>query len=142
MLASRERLPFRTPGSVPHLGLAKAPIVETKFLELAMSLLDFSPLIPLGTFSILLSSPETKLDSKQVLNVLNQFSNFLVVTLEQRMLMELWCIPLCPFGLLFRELFTSSQKNDIAPIGSQLNSTSLYLYFKKLPNAILFYTGY
>ena len=34
--------------------LANAPIVETKFLELAMSLLDFSPRIPLGTFSILL----------------------------------------------------------------------------------------
>ena len=32
------------------------PIVETKFLELAMSLLDFSPRIPLGTFSILLCS--------------------------------------------------------------------------------------
>ena len=48
---SRERLPFRTPGSVPN-----APIVETKFLELAMSLLDFSPRIPPGTFSIL---PET-----------------------------------------------------------------------------------
>ena len=29
-------------------------IVETKFLELAVSLLDFSPRIPLGTFSILL----------------------------------------------------------------------------------------
>ena len=53
-LASRERLPFRTPGSVPHLGPANAPIVETKFIELAMSLLDFSPRIPLGTFSILL----------------------------------------------------------------------------------------
>ena len=37
----------------PILGLANAPIVETKFLELAMSLLDFSPRIPLGTFSIL-----------------------------------------------------------------------------------------
>ena len=36
------------------LGLANAPIVETKFIELAMSLLDFSPRIPLGTFSILL----------------------------------------------------------------------------------------
>ena len=35
------------------LGLANAPIVETKFLELAMSLLDFSPRIPLGTFSVL-----------------------------------------------------------------------------------------
>ena len=39
----------------PILGLANAPIVETKFLELAMSLLDFSPRIPLGTFSILLN---------------------------------------------------------------------------------------
>ena len=38
----------------PILGLASAPIVETKFLELAMSLLDFSHRIPLGTFSILL----------------------------------------------------------------------------------------
>ena len=49
--ASRERLPVRT----PIVGLACAPIVETRFLELAMSLLDFSPRIPLGTFSILLS---------------------------------------------------------------------------------------
>ena len=40
----------------PILGLANAPIVETKFLEFAMSLLDFSPRIPLGTFSILLST--------------------------------------------------------------------------------------
>ena len=38
----------------PILGLANTPIVETKFLELAMSLLDFSPQIPLGTFSIFL----------------------------------------------------------------------------------------
>ena len=38
----------------PLLGLACAPIVETRFLELAMSLLDFTPWIPLGTFSILL----------------------------------------------------------------------------------------
>ena len=41
---------------VPSLivGLACAPIVQTKFLELDMSLLDFSHRIPLGTFSILL----------------------------------------------------------------------------------------
>ena len=39
----------------PFLGLACAPIVETRFLELAMSLLDLSRWIPLGTFSILLS---------------------------------------------------------------------------------------
>ena len=38
----------------PFLELACAPIVETKFLELAMSLLNFSPWIPLDTFSILL----------------------------------------------------------------------------------------
>ena len=38
----------------PILRFANAPIVETKFLKLAMSLLDFSPRIPLGTFSILL----------------------------------------------------------------------------------------
>ena len=38
----------------PVLGLANAPIVDTKFLELAMSFLDFSPRIPIGTFSILL----------------------------------------------------------------------------------------
>ena len=38
----------------PILGLANTPILETKFLELAISLLDFSPRIPLGTFSILL----------------------------------------------------------------------------------------
>ena len=45
--ASRERLHLRTPGSVPILGFANAPIVEIKILELAMSLLDFSPRIPL-----------------------------------------------------------------------------------------------
>ena len=46
---SKERLPFRTPRFVPFLGLACAQIVETRFLELAMSLLDFSPWIPLGS---------------------------------------------------------------------------------------------
>ena len=44
----------------PILGLANAPIVETKFLELAMSLLDFSPRIPLGTSSILLEEYVSK----------------------------------------------------------------------------------
>ena len=39
----------------PIVGLA-CPIVETRFLELAMSLLNFSPRIPLGTFSILLKA--------------------------------------------------------------------------------------
>ena len=37
----------------PFLGFAYAPIVETRFLKLAMSLLDFPPWIPLGAFSIL-----------------------------------------------------------------------------------------
>ena len=36
------------------VGLACAPFVETRFLELAISLLDFSPRIPLASFSILL----------------------------------------------------------------------------------------
>ena len=35
------------------LGLVYAPIVETSFPELAVSFLDFSPSIPLGTSSIL-----------------------------------------------------------------------------------------
>ena len=38
----------------PIVGLACAPLVETGFLVFAMSLLDFSPRIHLGTFSILL----------------------------------------------------------------------------------------
>ena len=38
----------------PFLRLAYAPIVETRFPELVVSLLDFSPWIPLGTFSSLL----------------------------------------------------------------------------------------
>ena len=45
----------RTPGSVPPFwGLACAPIVETSFLKLDVSFLDFSPWIPLGTLCILL----------------------------------------------------------------------------------------
>ena len=53
--ANRGRLPFRTHGAVPpFLRLACVPIVETRFREFAMSLLDFSPLILLGTFCILL----------------------------------------------------------------------------------------
>ena len=38
----------------PFWELACAPIVETRFLDFAMSLLDFLPWIPLGTFSILI----------------------------------------------------------------------------------------
>ena len=41
--ASRERLHSHIPGSVPLLGLAYAPIVETSFSELAVYFLDFSP---------------------------------------------------------------------------------------------------
>ena len=36
--ASREREPFRTPGSVPFLRLEYVPIVETSFPELVVSL--------------------------------------------------------------------------------------------------------
>ena len=39
---------------LPPLWDLLAPIVETRLLELAMSLLDFSPRIPLGTISIFL----------------------------------------------------------------------------------------
>ena len=49
------RIPIRDSQSP----LANAPIVETNFLELAMSLIDFSPRIPLGTFSILLPQNKT-----------------------------------------------------------------------------------
>ena len=38
----------------PIVGLACVPFVETRFIDIAMSLLDISPRIPLGTFSILL----------------------------------------------------------------------------------------
>ena len=52
---SRERFLFLTPGSVPLFWTnAYIPIVETSFHELVVSFLDFSPLIPLGTFSVLL----------------------------------------------------------------------------------------
>ena len=44
--ASGERLPFRTPGSVPLFGTCYAPIVETSFPELAVSFFDFSLWIP------------------------------------------------------------------------------------------------
>ena len=54
----------------PILGLADAPIVETKFLELAMSLLDFSPRIPLGTFSILLCMGNKNVKGQDYDNVL------------------------------------------------------------------------
>ena len=41
---SRERLPFRTPGSNPPFwDLLVLLIVENRFLKLAMFLLDFSP---------------------------------------------------------------------------------------------------
>ena len=52
---SRERLLFLKPGSVPLFWTnAYVPIVETSFHERAVSFLDFSPLIPLDTFSVLL----------------------------------------------------------------------------------------
>ena len=57
----------------PILGLANAPTVETKFLELAMSLLDFSPRIPLGTFSILLFSFNLKDQWLELLTNSNTF---------------------------------------------------------------------
>ena len=56
--ASTERLPFRTPGSVPLLGTCLcSTIVETSFTKFAVSFLNFSPSILLGTFWILLHTP-------------------------------------------------------------------------------------
>ena len=52
--ASRERFPCGHLVPSPFWELAYAPIVETSFTELAVSLLEFSPWIPFGTFSILL----------------------------------------------------------------------------------------
>ena len=49
---SRDRLPFRTPGTVYVLGNC---LCSNLWDQIALSLLDFSPWIPLGTFSILLS---------------------------------------------------------------------------------------
>ena len=46
--------PSGHPVPSPLLGLACAPIVDTSLTELAVSFVDFSPWIPLGTFSILL----------------------------------------------------------------------------------------
>ena len=47
---SWEYLPSGHLGPSPFLGFACVPIVDTWFLELALSLLNFSPWIPLGTF--------------------------------------------------------------------------------------------
>ena len=46
--------------------------VKTRFLELAMSLLDFSPWIPLGTFSILLLTTLWSQDAEILLVARNQ----------------------------------------------------------------------
>ena len=48
----------------PFLGLAWTPIVKTRFLDFAVSLLDFSPWIFLGTVSILLQM--FQIDCKKV----------------------------------------------------------------------------
>ena len=103
-LATRERLPFRTPGSVPILGLASAPIVETKFLELAMSLLDFSHRIPLGTFSILHHTRfisfylENKGGLTFYVNYLSTFSVDTPAGSSPRDAMNCWCVPVAGDG--------------------------------------------
>ena len=70
----------------PILGLANAPIVETKFLEVAMSLLDFSPRIPLGTFSILLHNTrhESVFCDPEVVRELSRLhENFVIVLADK-----------------------------------------------------------
>ena len=72
----------------PFWDLLVLQIVETRFLELAMSLLDFSPWIPLGTFSIfffLRRFHETNIarneeSKKDVTSIKNLFTKYLVST--------------------------------------------------------------
>ena len=54
--ASRGRLPFQTPGSVPLFGTCLCSNCWDKIPRTCHSLFDFSHWIPLGTFSILLST--------------------------------------------------------------------------------------
>ena len=65
----------------PIVGLACAPIVETRFLELAMSLLDFSPQIPLGTFLILLLTPTDRPKSVRNRPVIELFCGVVCVVI-------------------------------------------------------------
>ena len=51
--------------------IACAPIIETRLLELAMSLLDFSPWIPLSTFLILLRYALLCIETRLISNVLD-----------------------------------------------------------------------
>ena len=70
----------------PIVGLACAPIVETIFLELVMSLLGFSPRIPLGTFSILHYVGYNFLHGKQFMDTVRYYCVqnvvFLYITLN------------------------------------------------------------
>ena len=49
----------------PHFGTCLSSNVETRFLKLAMSLLDFSPWIPLGTFLNLFSASHKRTNNTQ-----------------------------------------------------------------------------
>ena len=69
--ASRERLPLRTPG--PLWGLTYNPIVETSLPDLAVSVFDFSPWIPLSFFSI-----------KLLLTEIGQLGLFHLILLEHK----------------------------------------------------------
>ena len=76
----------------PILGLANAPIVETKFLELAMSLLDFSPRIPLGTFSILLDELITRPNFHMILLRLWSFICTILLAQENYFVIHCRCL--------------------------------------------------
>ena len=64
----------------PIVGLACAPIVETRFLDLAMSLLEFSPRIPLGTCSILLKAKKTE---KGILVIYHLYDTLVIVNVPK-----------------------------------------------------------
>ena len=77
----------------PIMGLACAPIVETRSLELAMSLLDFSPRIPLGIFSILLSAPISQNFTQKWERMLNCLASFSIYkNYIKRLLLRCKCL--------------------------------------------------
>ena len=81
----------------PILGLACAPIVETRFLELVVSLLDFSPWIPLGTFSILLRQCKSTSTSEATMATIlrDRTSEVTSIQKQQNVFVCMYCTCTC-----------------------------------------------
>ena len=124
--ASRERIPSGHLVPSPIVGLACAPIVETRFLELAMSLLDFSPRIPLGTFSILLCLFFFYLID-QILQQLMifLFTNLLILTFDRNQGLPLE--HLRPIETAARNAYTSNTR-QVFDSNSALHSGSTFIF--------------